>query len=391
MKLLSLITAIVIALLQGCAGSVGSESELENTFRGQFFRWYKDNPPSTAQPSQEDIILLERYKPIYFLPENSRDPIDFYADYIARGTLYDEQGDVIVKNPDQATLNKYRRDPDVEFVHDGIDGNKQGTATVYGRVERDEIPFETSKRELVFLTYTLAFEISGVPQELSWWKELGASIAGDVDDWHQLDHYVNVTIALNETIDPPEPIAATFQQHNYLRTYRLGGASGKGRLQWPEDNRLRVDIALRSNENFPHQEGTVKRRAASFMDLKSARWLILGEDPPFQSGYDVTSSERRLDDLNLVALPHADAFYTFFGSLGESRLLPGRSGPPGADFNTLAALKSPSVQLFVNYWHEDMNDSHPALLAGTFNRAWRGEEIDLKPFAKLFYGDWEGL
>ena len=42
----------------------------------------------------------------------------------------------------------------------------------------------------------------------------------------------------------------------------------------------------------------------------------------------------------------------FQGFLGERRLLPGRSGPPGASYNTLPELKPLKLQLLSGYWRE---------------------------------------
>ena len=57
--------------------------------------------------------------------------------------------------------------------------------------------------------------------------------------------------------------------------------------------------------------------------------------------------------------PHgapSDAFYTFKGFLGARRKLPGRDGPPGADFNTLPALKPLASQLLMGFWREGDRD-----------------------------------
>jgi len=55
-------------------------------------------------------------------------------------------------------------------------------------------------------------------------------------------------------------------------------------------------------------------------------------------------------------LPPDDAFYTFRGWLGARRRLPGRTGPPGADFNTIPAFKPMGIQLMAFYWHEGQRD-----------------------------------
>ena len=45
--------------------------------------------------------------------------------------------------------------------------------------------------------------------------------------------------------------------------------------------------------------------------------------------------------------------YSFQGKLGESRILPGRDGPPGADYNTIPAPKPKATALVTFYRRED--------------------------------------
>ena len=380
-----MVLACVALGLGACAG--GEEAEVESRFRKQFQAWYAAHPPSAEARPEAERALLERYKPIWRLGADARDPMDFYADYIARGALYAADGAVLAQNPDARTLNAHRDEIGLRFVHDGPAAQTHPVA--YGRVAVDDVPFVDGARRLTFLTYNLAFEVSGLPWGLSWWQEWPMWAAGDVEDWHQLDHYVAVTLALDMAKTPPEPVAAIFQQHNYQRSYRFGGAAGAGRLDWPEDGRLTVDVALRSNELYPAAEGETRRRAASFMGGSQAQWLVMGTGGGMQSAYDVTRPDRRLADLPLQVLPHADAFYTFRSSLGEKRTLPGRSGPPGADYNTLAAMKAPAAQLLCGYWREGLADYLP-LSAAAGEAAWNGAPVDLAPFAALWAKDWAG-
>ena len=87
------------------------------------------------------------------------------------------------------------------------------------------------------------------------------------------------------------------------------------------------------------------------MTPESARYLVEGMDRPWLAADDVTEPAREIEP-ELRFLPPADAFYVFAGWLGERRLLPGRDGPPGADYNTLPAFKSKAVQLALFYWAE---------------------------------------
>ena len=51
----------------------------------------------------------------------------------------------------------------------------------------------------------------------------------------------------------------------------------------------------------------------------------------------------------LSYLAQTDAFYQFKGSLGKNRLLPGRSGPPGADYATLPGLMPRHIRMVTGY------------------------------------------
>ena len=374
-----------IHMIAGCAS--GDEEDGSSDFRAQFARWYKENPPDTQEIPAADIALLEQFKPIYFLGRKSRLPIDFYRDYIARGVLYDGDGAIIAATPPRALLNQYKNDPSVLFAHQGPGDIADLHPGVYGRIDRVEEYFLGQKRDLAFLTYHLVFEISGLLWGLPWWKELPLFIMADLRDWHQLDHYINVTIVLDETGSSVIPLAAIFQHHNYTRSWRLGGDAGRGRLYLPENGRILVDIAIRSNEAYPHHDKKTDHRAVPFLTAKTMQYLLDGSEAPFLSGYDVTDPVTRLDDLPLRVLPHADAFYTFAGSLGAARFLPGRSGPPGADYNTIAALKAPMTQLLISYWHEDMTQYHQ-IMGPVLKQAWQGGEIDLTPFRSWFAADW---
>ena len=368
-------------------------------FRLQYEDWYAAHPPSTSPPPSADLALLERHRPVYWLAAEADRPIAFYEDYIAHGTLYDGNGAVLAEGPGRALLNRHARDTGALFIHappedggaarTGVSA-REGGAPVYGRVRRAQTELLGAERDLVFLTYTLVFARSGLPAGLAWWQEWAARIFADPDDWHQLDHYINTTIVLDES-DGLAPIAVEFQHHNYTRTWRLGGAQGPGRLAWPESRRLEVDIALRSNEAYPHEGGPRVWPAASFMSDKVARWMVLGDTSEriMNGSYDHTAPSVRLD-LPLAVLAPDDAFYTFRGSLGARRRLPGRSGPPGADYNTFAAFKSPEVSLLISYWREGLAP-WVETVSTTFQAAWEGRPFSLDPFRRFFEDDWNGV
>jgi len=71
------------------------------------------------------------------------------------------------------------------------------------------------------------------------------------------------------------------------------------------------------------------------------------------AGFDITHGEEE-QEYQLAFLPTADAFYTFQGRLGEGRKLPGRDGPPGADYVTLPALMPMANRLVSGYRPRDV-------------------------------------
>lgn len=368
----------LLALAVAGAISVAACSD-EGNFSQEpgFTEWYAAHPPSAALPSPYQQALLARFMPRVFLPEGHEGPIDFYRDYIGQGRLLDGH-EVIATEVTQAILNRHKKDPGVVFEH--VPEGLPVRPVIYGRIDRAALP--GCARPITFLTYHLVFRHSGLPAALPWWQA-ALGLAVDLDDWHQLDHYTAVSLALApDDVGRLAPFAAIFQQHNYLRSYLLdvdrSGKPGPGRLALPEDGRLQVDVAIRSNELYPHRAGRVQRRAVSFMSPDAARYLVTGESPPWRAADDVTEPAREARP-ELLFLAPSDAFYVFQGWLGERRWLPGRSGPPGADYNTLPALKDKAMQLALFYWHED-DGEYLDLLAALFADG-RPREVEIGPFA----------
>ncbi|HEX6143750.1 MAG TPA: hypothetical protein VFZ01_13600, partial [Geminicoccaceae bacterium] len=361
--------------LAGCAEESGNFSQHPG-----FAAWYARNPPAEAAPPAADRALLVRFQPRFFLPEGHAGPIDFYADYIGAGTLYDPAGEVIADAVTPELLNRHEHRPLVTFVHRPEAAPARPTPVVYGRIDRDELELPGCARAIpiTFLTYHLVFRVSGLPAGMSGWAEAALGLIGDLEDWHQLDHYTALTLALADGDPRSAPFAATFQHHNYLRTWLLDEAAAPGTLVLPADGRLRVDVAIRSNELYPHRPGRSERRAVRFLEPESAAYLVTGDDQPFAAADDITDPAVEIDPA-LRFLAPADAFYVFEGWLGERRLLPGRDGPPGADYNTLPAFKPKPVQLALFYWQEDDADYLP-MLAEAFADG-RPDEIELAPFA----------
>lgn len=349
-------------------------------------------PRAGARPSASDQALLARHRPRVFLPPKHPGPVSFYDDYIAQGRLIGGDGRTISGTVGQALLNTHKDDPGVTFVHAprrapatrARASREPATAVVFGRVNRDIAAFPQrnggiEQHRFTFLSYNLVFRHSGLPAGQPFWQLWLVDLLASRHDWHQLDHYTAVTLVLDET---EAPAAVMFQQHNYLRSYALGSD-----LELPTDGRPRVDVAIGSNELYPHRPERSVRRAAAFLGPRTVNYLVTGEDPPGLRGDDVTHGVREVD-YDLAFLAPTDAFYTFAGRLGARRRLPGRDGPPGADYNTPPAFKPPAMQLLAFYWHEDQrdyvdlvrgglfagrpDDALRAVLAGRFWAAWRG-------------------
>ena len=322
-----------------------------------FAEWYAANPPSTELPSEADRALLAKHRPRFFFAEGQTRFIDFYRDYIALGTLRDGNGKIIARDVTRKLLNQHGEDPTVEFIHEPEAGHRP-KHTIYGRISRKQTDWLGEKRQLTFLMYTAVFAHSGLTSGLLGFQKLALGLLGDLKDWHQLDHYTAVTLILE---DGNRPFALMLQQHNYLRTYLIGET-----YALPEDGRPAVAAALGSNELFPYQPGRTSHRAVPFLTPKNFRYMIGSGARPFFTADDITEPEEE-QDYRLAFLPPSDAFYTFKGYLGARRLLPGRDGPPGADYNTLPHLKPLPLQMLGGYWRTG-NEGDIARMEASFQK-----------------------
>ena len=313
--------------------------------RAGFAAYFAANPPSAKIPDAADQALLRRYRPRLHMGPDLEPPIRFYEDYIAQGRLIGRGGDVLSANVSAEQLNRHREDPYVVFEH--IASQAPTRPEMLGRIDRETFYLGGRSRSFTFLTWNATFRTSGIAVGIAAWKGFIMGIAGDLIDWHQLDHYTAVTLALDER---QRPVAVMFQQHNYRRTYIVGTD-----MTWPDDDRIGVDVAMRSNEFYPHKPVRTVRRAASFLSPETVAYLVIGRVAPFRIANDITDPQIEVD-YTLRFLPQTDAFYTFKGFLGEKRLLPGRSGPPGADYNTLPEQKPWHRQMIAFHWRENDED-----------------------------------
>ena len=306
-----------------------------------FAEYFARNPPARTPASPADQALLARYAPRFMVPAGHAGLIGFYEDYVASGRLVDGAGRTIARDPNRAELNAVRDDPRVTFIHEPRDASP--TPVVLARIERAPGP-GADGAVWTFMTYSAVFRLSGLPAAMPWFEASVLGVVADLTDWHQLDHYTAATIILDET---RRPIAVALQQHNGRRTYLVGRD-----IPLPPDGRVVIDVAVRSNELYAHQPGRVVRRAVPMQTPDAMRYLVTGKSPPLLSADDVTHPEREAS-YRLDFLPPDDAFYGFKGFLGERRRLPGRSGPPGADYNIWPAAKGPVTEMLAGYWRED--------------------------------------
>ena len=330
-----------LLLVCACAGVAAADRNFSQ-YPG-FAEYFVANPPAGAA-GPADQALARRHAPRFHLPAGHEGPIDFYRDYIAHGHLVTGDGRRI-DGPTPAELNRYRDDVRAEFTH--VPGTVAPRPVVYAAVERTGLwaPREPGRpaEEFTVVTYHLVFRVSGLPAALPLYQALPLRLVADLDDWHQLDHYTAAFVVLDEA---GRPVALTLQQHNYLRTYLVGESVEPGL-----DGRFDIDVAIRSNELYPHVPGRAVRRAVRFLDADARAFMMGFGKRPMMSADDITDPDRAVD-YRLAFLPGSDAFYSFHGFLGERRRLPDRDGPPGARYNTLPALKPLPAQILDGYWRE---------------------------------------
>lgn len=332
---------LMLTVVAGC-----SQNETNFTQAPGFKQYFADNKPSTTLPSETEQALLARFRPRIFMQKGQTRFIDFYADYIASGALYID-GEHISDTVDQTLLNKYTDNTGAEFRHKVTEKNT--TPTVYGRIHRDTLNYQEQSIPLTFLSYNLVFANSGLLKGLPTWQRIAMGIIGDNTDWHQLDHYVGLTLALADD----RPIAVMLQQHNYQTTWLLNDKTTDNTLMLPADQRVSVDVALQSNELYPHAPELKQHPGLSWVSEDSIEFLKTGQNKPMMAGWDITQGEEE-QEYTLAFLPTADAFYTFQGRLGEGRKLPGRDGPPGADYVTLPDLMPLANRLVSGYRPRDL-------------------------------------
>ena len=350
-------TAVVgFAAIAPNGGSGGNFSQMTG-----FSEHFAAHPPAKEPPDERARALLERHKPRFYLPAGHAGLISFYDDYIAQGVLWAADGTQMSDAVTPRLLNRHKGDPLVSFVHQASP-DKPSNAVVFGRLDRDSVQLGTAEpREFTFLTYHAVFRHSGLAAGTAGWQTLLASLFGDLDDWHQLDHYTAVTLILD---DSDTPVALLLQQHNGQRTYLIGES-----YVLPPDGRPEVDVAIRSNELYAHQMGRRRHKVVRFPGPDEMKYLIGLTGRPLLTADDITDPQGEAP-YELRFLPQDDAFYTFKGYLGERRFMPGRDGPPGADYNTWPFLKPWGQQMLMGYWRPGNRGDSARLLKAIDSSDW---------------------
>ena len=328
---------VALLLLAGCTLPATNFSQYPG-----FAELEATHPQRTSLPTASEQALLLRLRPRLFLPPGHVGLVDFYRDYIAQGELRSGDGSLVSTQVTPEQLNRVKNDPRAVFRHlpqaTGV-----AAPTVLARVDYEVLDAGSARFPLTFLTYHAVFRQSGLIVGLPGWVERIAGWFVDLSDWHQLDHYTATTIVL----DPgQQPIALVLQQHNYQHTYVFNT-----QFALPTDHRVAVDVAIRSNELYPHNARRTEHRATRFHSPDELRYLMGSGAPPTLAGTDITEGRDELS-YTLAFLQPSDAFYTFKGFLGERRRLPGRDGPPGADYNTVPQLKRWTAQMLMGFWRE---------------------------------------
>ncbi|MDZ7747848.1 MAG: hypothetical protein U5K43_02595 [Halofilum sp. (in: g-proteobacteria)] len=342
--------AALAALLVGLTAAAGCSGAETFAQHPGFDAWFAAHPPDPAPASPVERELLRRYRPLLHVPATAAGPLDFYRDYIAHGRLHADGR--TWSRVDRAAAGGARGRPGAVFVHEPPPG-ADARAVAYGRVEHARLaPFG----RLTFLEWHFVFRVSGLPAALPAWQEWLAGLAGDPHDWHQLDHYTAATLVLGPA-PGHVPLGLVLQQHNAQRAYWFGRD-----LPRPPNGRVRLAAALRSNELYPWRGQQARHRAVRFLEPGNAAWLTTGHgERPWDGSHDVTVPGRRVD-YALRFLAGTDPFYRFSGRLGADRWLPGRDGPPGADYDAIPAFQARPLQLCAFRWPRRHDDDRLAAL-----------------------------
>ena len=299
--------------------------------------------------NEQEKKLLQEFLPRIFLSNGALVPLDFYEDYLPKTVLKNYKNNKVDEAISREYLKKIERNPN--FYLDYIGQLKkcyqpecsQQTRSIYGRVfyEKMKPPSDYKEKDaidFIVLKYNLVYPASGLPKKVSWYKNVGLSLLGDKENWHELDIHGAIHLFIEQKTGKLRVLLLA--QHNYFRSYVI-----KKDINPPEDNRLNICIAIRSNEPYPCSNQTTEFRTVG--NPFKFDFVLGGKAPLFDGGYDVVSglSDSIEQKLVLKFLPDKDPLYISWIDLGDRQKIMGifpsffRSAPPGINMNTTPKLK----------------------------------------------------
>ena len=324
--------------------------------------WKKDDFGISANSQEKE--LLKKHLPRVFISEGNIFPLDFYKDYLPHSVLKNNRGKIIAQKISREYLKEIERtagiylDYQKELQSCRLPDCLKEQRAIYGRVFYQPMhPPQKYKNEstidFIVLKYNLVFAASGLPKEISWHKRVGSSILGDLENWHELDIHGAIHILLRAK--DKKPLILLLAQHNHFRSYVIGKD-----IILPQDNRLNICIAERSNEPYPCPIDKTKFRTVG--NPSKFDFVLGGNSPFFDGGYDIVLAAKDAveQNLKLQFLPDKDPLYTSWISLGDETKIFGifpnfyRSGPPGINMNTTPKLKHYTD--IAKFWYFIEND-----------------------------------
>ena len=339
-----------LILLFGCSSNKPQWSDNHKYFLTALT--YSDNEWSPTDfgkaTNEEEKELLQKFLPKVYISQGNLVPIDFYKDYLPKTVLKNSSAKIIDKAISRQKLKSVEREAGFYLDYQGeykkcLTSCQTKKRTIYGRVFYEKMqPPKKNKKEsaidFIILKYNLVFPTSGLPQELSWYKNLGLALIGDKEDWHQLDIHGAIQIFIEKKT--AKPAILLLAQHNHFRSYIINKD-----VMLPKDNRIAICIAKRSNEPYPCPE--ISRHFRTVGNPSNYAYVLGASAPLFDGGYDLVSARKESVELNLKLqfLPDKDPLYTSWIELGDKKKLFGiipsffRNGPPGINMNTTPKTK----------------------------------------------------
>jgi len=317
------------------------------TLTSPYDQWSPTEFGESSTQAEKD--LLAKFKPEIYIAPGGQVPINFYQDYLPYCQVKSTNNREPLAAIDRAGLKRIERQYGSYLDFQG--DYKQYTyahkenlhPSLYGCVFYETLmPPKGSQATpipIVILKYSSVFVASGLPTRLGLVRGLLAGLAGDPNNWHELDIHGAIHIILErKTL---KPIAVLLAQHNHFRSFVVGKD-----FQWPQDQPLKISFAKRSNEPYLYPEKGDNRVHPTAGSPKHMRYILTGKNKPFVSAYDqiYATPDAKQINYNLTYLPSLDPLYTSWIPLGDRQKVAlvisnfARVGPPGINMNTHPAL-----------------------------------------------------